>query len=360
MGDSVDGGESLMALRLSRVLGSLIAIGLALLTASLFIGLAGANPVRAYYYMFVKGAFGNSVTAVETLVRATPILLVSLGLAVAFTARVWNIGAEGQLYMGGLVAAWVGLSLGGLPSSVGLTVMLLSSALAGAAWALIPAVLRAKYEINEIFTTVIMNYIALYLVSYFLTGPLRDPVSQFPESPTLPQSLWMPRLVQGVRLHLGILVAILVITPIVHFLREKTTFGFRLKLVGANPEAARYSGTDIGSIVVLSMLISGLLAGLAGGIEVSAIQHKMRMELSPGYGFTGIAVALLGNLNAVGVLLASIFMGAVINGSYTMHRMAHIPVGMAYLIQGLVIVFAVASEPISERIFRKEVVESAD
>ncbi len=337
-----------------KVMSSLIAVLLALLVSALVILLAGANPVEAYYYLGY-GSFGNFVTLVETLVRSTPILLVSLGLSICFTAKVWNIGAEGQLYIGGLAAAIVGLACRNLPGCVAIPIVLSSSGAAGLLWAFIPAILKAKYEINEIFTTVIMNYIGLYFVSYMLHGPLKDPISQFPESPTLPLHIWLPKLIHGTRFHLGILIALLIFVPLTYYLREKTIFGFELKLYGANPKTAVYSGVKPEKVVLLSLLISGLLAGLAGGIEVTAIQHKMRLEISPGYGFTGIAVALLGQLNAIGVLAASIFMGAIINGSYTMHRMAKIPVGMAYFIQGLLIVFVVAGNILYERMARETI-----
>ena len=235
-------------------------------------------------------------------------------------------------------------------------VIFFNAGLAGAAWAFIPAYLKAKYEVNEVFTTLMMNYVAIYFVSYMLHGPLKDPVSQFPESPILPLNVWLPKIIPGTRFHLGIVIAIAIATPTIYFLREKTSFGFELKLYGANPKAAQYSGVKVEKVVFMSLLISGFLAGLAGGVEVTAIQHKMRLDLSPGYGFTGIAVSLLGQLNGIGVLLASVFMGGIINGSYTMHRMAHIPVGMAYFIQGLLIVFVIAGNLLYEK-FVKEAIE---
>lgn len=336
-------------LLLIRMATSFFAVGLTLVVGAVFIVLAGSDPFTAYYWMY-QGSLGSLPIMVETLVRSTPILLVSQGLAVAFTAKLWNIGAEGQMYMGGMLASIAAIMLQRLPGYSTLPVILLLGGLAGAFWALIPAVLKAYYKINEVFTTLILNYIALYLVSYLLLGPFRDPVSQFPETQTISKELWLPIVLQGTRLHAGVLLAVFIATPVVYFILKKTVFGVRLAILGANPEAARYSGINIVKEIVLSLVFSGFLAGVAGGVEVLGIQHKMRMEISPGYGYTGIAVALLGYLNPVGILLASLFIGGVMNGSSTMHRMAHIPVGMAYLIQSLAILFIMVGYLIQEKL----------
>jgi len=334
---------------LIRMATSLFAVGLTLLVGAVFIVLAGSNPFTAYYWMY-QGSLGGVSIMVETLVRSTPILLVSQGLAVAFTAKLWNIGAEGQLYMGGMLASIAAIMLQGLPGYSAIPVILLLAGLAGAFWALIPALLKAYYEINEVFTTLMLNYVALYIVSYLLLGPFRDPVSQFPETQTISKELWLPIMLQGTRLHAGVLLTVFIATPVVYFILKKTVFGMRLAILGANPEAARYSGINIVKEIVLGLVFSGFLAGVAGGVEVLGIQHKMRMEISPGYGYTGIAVALLGYLNPFGILLASLFMGGVMNGSTTMHRMARIPVGMAYLIQSLAILFIMVGYLIQERL----------
>ena len=336
-------------LLLIRMATSLLAVGLTLLVGAVFIVLAGSDPFTAYYWMY-QGSLGGVSIMVETLVRSTPILLVSQGLAVAFTAKLWNIGAEGQLYMGGMLASIASIMLQGLPSYSAIPVILLLAGLAGGFWALIPALLKAYYEINEVFTTLMLNYVALYIVSYLLLGPFRDPVSQFPETQTISKELWLPIMLQGTRLHAGVLLTVFIATPVVYFVLKKTVFGMRLSILGANPEAARYSGINIVKQIVLSLVLSGFLAGVAGGVEVLGIQHKMRMEISPGYGYTGIAVALLGYLNPFGILLASLFMGGVMNGSTTMHRMARIPVGMAYLIQSLAILFIMVGYLIQERL----------
>lgn len=335
-----------------RVAISIIVIGAAFLVGAILITIAGSNPLIAYFWLF-KGSFGSFSSLAETLIRTTPILLVSQGLAIAFTARLWNIGAEGQLYIGGMSAAALAIYISNWSPSIGIPVLLLISGLAGAAWAFLPAFLRAYYEINEILTTIMLNYIASYFVSYLLNGPFRDPVSLFPETQTIDTKLWLPLVVQGTRLHIGVLLAILIVTPFAFFFLSKTSIGVELAILGSNPEAARYSGLNSKKLIILSLLISGFLAGLAGGVEVLGIQHKMRLEISPGYGFTGIAVALLGYLNPIGVLLASFFLGGIINGSTTMHRMALIPVGMAFIIQALIILFIMLGYYAEEKLIRR-------
>jgi len=327
----------------------IISVIMALAILSLVIYLIGVDPAKALYYLYF-GMLGNYNYVSETLIRATPILLVSLGLAIAFSAKVWNIGAEGQLYMGGLIAAMVALNSSNLPSAIAIPLIWLAAGIAGALWAFIPAILKAKYEINEIFTTIMMNYIAIYFTSYMLHGPLRDPMSHFPETPTIPENTWLPRIIPGYRFHAGALFSLVVLVPLVYILLSRSTLGFKLRLIGSSRETARYCGIDVEKGIVYAMLLSGFFAGLAGANEVTGVVFKMRPEISPGYGFTGIAVALLGRLNAIGVALASIFMGGLINGSYTMHRMAKVPVGVAYFVQGLLIILVVVGEYILRRV----------
>lgn len=328
---------------------SLFSVVLAIGVVALVIYVMGINPAEALYYLYY-GALGNYNYVSELFVRSTPILLVSLGLAIAFTARIWNIGAEGQLYIGGLVAAIVALNSAHLPSIIAIPLIWITAGIAGALWALIPAYLKAKYEINEVFTTLMMNYVAIYFVSYMLHGPLMDPVSLFPETPTLPENTWLPRIFPGYRFHIGILLSLFVLVPFTYFILMRTSFGFKLRLIGSGYEVAKYSGVNIEKYIIYTMLLSGFFAGLAGANEVTGVVLKMRPDISPGYGYTGIAVALLGRLNPIGVALASIFMGAIINGSYTMSLKARVPVGLAFLIQGIIIITVVIGEFIIRRL----------
>jgi len=333
---------------------ALSTIGLAFFAGIIIISSVGKDPLQAYYWLF-QGAFSPPAIP-ETLIRATPLLLISIGLATVFKARIWNIGAEGQFYVGGMVTAILSILLKDAPPSLAFPVIVLVAGLGGALWALPPAILKATYGINEVITTLMFNYVAIYLVSYLLHGPFRDPVSMFPETETINPALWAPIVVQGTRLHVGVLLAFAVVVPLAYFFLRWTAFGLKLDVLGSSARTAQYANINVTRLVIQAMLISGFLAGLAGGFEVLGIQHKMRLELSPPtspYGYTGIAVALLGYLNPLLIALTSFFLGGIINGSMTMHRMAQIPVGMAGIIQALIIIFVLASYFVEDKLAKK-------
>lgn len=332
---------------------ALMAVGAAFLVGAIILYLAGVNPATAYYWLFY-GAF-SATSFIETLVRATPLLLVSLGLAIAFTARIWNIGAEGQLYIGAILTAITGLFIQNIPQPLAIPMLLMIAGVGGAAWAMLPAILKAYYGINEIITTLMLNYVAIYIVSYLLHNPFRDPISLFPETATLPEQLWMPIILPGTRLHLGTILAFSTI-PIVYLILKRTAFGMKLEILGSGRRTAEYARINVARLIIKSMLVSGFLAGIAGGVEVLGIQHKMRLEISPSispYGYTAIAVALLGYLNPILIAVTSIFLGGIINGSMTMHRMANVPVGMAGIIQALMIIFIMLGYYIEDRFASK-------
>lgn len=312
----------------------------------------GLDPFKSLG-LILWGGVGNTHNIIETLVAASPLLLVSQGLAISFTAKVWNIGAEGQIYMGGLVAAWVALMLKGLPGFLVIPLAIILGALAGMAWAFIPAVLRAYENINEIFTTLFMNYIAIYIVSYLLFGPLRDPLSFYPQTEILPKYLHIPVLLAKTRLHLGIIFAIFVVTPLAYLFLKRTSMGMNFEIFGSSERSAVYAGIDRKKIIMSALLISGFLAGLAGAVEVLAVQFTMRLTLSPGWGYTGIAVAILGYLHPLGVLAASLFFGAIYTGTFTFSAITSTPVGMANVIQGLVLIFVVAGALLERNVLRR-------
>ncbi|MCS7136640.1 MAG: ABC transporter permease [Nitrososphaerota archaeon] len=336
-----------MALALSTV-------GFAFLAGAIIISSIGKDPLEAFYWLF-QGAFSPSAIP-ETFIRATPLLLISLGLAVVFTARVWNIGAEGQFYIGGMMTAILSIMFKDVPAPLALPVIILIAGLGGAFWALTPAILKTLYGINEVITTLMLNYVAIYLVSYLLHGPFRDPISMFPETETINPALWIPIVIQGTRLHLGVLLAFLVAVPLAYLFLKRAVFGLKLDILGSSPRTAQYANINTTRLIIQAMLISGFLAGLAGGFEVLGIQHKMRLDLSPStspYGYTGIAVALLGYLNPLLIALTSFFLGGIINGSMTMHRMAQVPVGMAGIIQALIIIFVLMSYFVEDKLSKK-------
>lgn len=331
-----------------------ISITLALLVTSVLFLITGANPFLAYYWI-LYGAFGNVNLFIETLVRMTPILLVSLGLAVVFKAKVWNIGAEGQLYMGAMMGTIAAVSIGNTPFT--LIIGILAAILGGMAWASIPALMKTKLGINEVITTFLMNYVAIYLIQWLIAFPFRSSDSLFPESARLPSAALLPYLMPPSRLHLGVIITLFVVFPIVYLLMNRTTFGYKLKAVGENPEAARYGGINVKKTIFLALIFSGALAGIAGFFEVSGLQFRMRSSLSPGYGYTGIVVALLGNNNPIGVLLSSIFLAAIFNGASTMSRVMNQPQGIVDFIQGVLIIFVLGSEYIMRFLEKKGVVK---
>jgi ABC-type uncharacterized transport system permease subunit len=348
-----------MILKLSKstlrsIYKAIISIVLSFAVTSILFLITGDNPLVAYYYIFY-GAFGNVNLTIETLVRTTPIILVSLGLAIAFKCKVWNIGAEGQLYMGAMVGTITAVSLGNTPFT--LIIAIMAALLGGMAWASVPALMKTKLGINEVITTFLMNYVAVYFVQWLLTFPFRSQDSLFPESSRLPGAAILPSLLPPTRLHLGIILALIVAFPIIYFIMTKTTFGYKLKAVGENPEAAKYGGINVKKTTFLALVLSGALAGIAGFFEVSGIQFRMRASLSPGYGYTGIVVALLGANNPIGVALSSIFMAAIYNGSTTMSRALGQPQGIVDFIQGILVIFVLGSEYILRYLEKKGVIK---
>jgi ABC-type uncharacterized transport system permease subunit len=336
-----------LALRTHRRAGWLVAMGsLAATVTVVAISLAvgGHDPVPALTAL-VSGAFGSTDRLLSiTLVRSVPLILTGLAVALAFRAGVWNIGAEGQLYAGATVLTAVALWLPGLPGLVGLPLFLLLACLGGAAWAVVPAVLKVRSGTNEVITTLLMNFVAIYLAAYLLHGPLQESRGVFPQSDAIAQAARLPIVVPGTRLHLGFLLA-LVLAGALWLILARTAFGFRIRAVGASPRAARVSGRmQSDRIVVASLLLSGAIAGLAGGVEVAGVTFALYEDLSPGYGYTAIAVALLGGLRPAGVVLAGIFFGALQGGASAMQREAGIPAVWVNGIEAVVILAVVAMD----------------
>lgn len=308
---------------------------LALTAAALLMG--GHDPVTGLSAL-VGGALGSWDRLLSiTLVRAVPLMVTGLAVALAFRAGVWNIGAEGQFYAGATMAVWLGLILPRIPGPVGLVLVLGAAAVAGAAWAWVPAIMRARLGTSEVISTLLMNFVALYLAAYLVHGPLREPRGVFPQSESIPQAFRLPVLIPGSRLHAGLLLALLVGAGL-WFLMSRTAFGFRIRAVGASEEAARISGAiDTRAVMFRTLLVSGLIAGVAGGVELTGVTFALYEDLSPGYGYTAIAVALLGGLRPLGVMAAGLFFGALEGGASAMQRQAGIPAVWVSVIEALVI-----------------------
>ncbi len=282
-------------------------------------------------------AFGSG-----TLVRATPLILTGLAVAVAFRAGVFNIGAEGQFVVGAVAATAIALSLGSIPSLVAIPLMLLAGAAAGGAWAAIAATLRIRFHVLEVISTIMLNFIAGFAVSYLVRGPMQEPTRIYPQTETIAAAWQVPRLGPSTRLHVGFLVALAACAGVWWCVRF-TAGGFRLRAVGANADAARSAGQiDVTRVMHRAFVASGALAGIAGAIEVSGVTFALYENISPGYGYTAIAVALLARLNALGVVLTGIMFGALEAGATAMQRDAGVPSVMVSVIEACIVLALVA------------------
>jgi simple sugar transport system permease protein len=301
-----------------------------------------AEGIRTYFATGNNQDLIKSIYPVtESLVTATPYILTGLGVAVGFRCGLFNIGAEGQFFMGALGSAFVGYSIHGLPWFIHLPLAILGGAAAGALWGAIPGYLKAKFGAHEVVNTIMMNWIAFRLSDWLLNGPMK--ASGFrPVTPNIQEAAYLPRFFPDpLRLNWGFILA-LAVAALVYWLLFKTTIGFEIRTVGANPDAARYAGINIVRSFVLAMVISGGLAGLAGATQVLGVDHWVGQGFSAGYGFDAIAIALLGKSHPVGVVLAALLFGVLRGGATKMQSIAGIPIDIISIIQGLVIIFVAA------------------
>ena len=299
-----------------------------------------ANDFYAAIYPFTDG-----------LVAATPYIFAGLALALGFRANLFNIGAEGQIFLGAIFGAYIGYSITGLPTIIHLPLAILAGALGGAVWGFIPGWLKAKTGGHEVINTIMMNYIAFRLSDWLLTGPMKRPNSFNPITPNVQPSAIFPKFFgEPVRLHLGFIIALLTVWLVSWYL-FKTKYGFELRTVGANSRAARYAGINVPTGIILAMTLSGALAGLAGANEVLGVNHNLAMAFSSGYGFDAIAIALLGNSQPLGVLLAALLFGFLRSGATNMMLKTSIPIDIISVVQAFVLVF-VAAPAIIRTIYR--------
>jgi ABC-type uncharacterized transport system permease subunit len=300
------------------------AIAVTILVASLLVLAAGANPLSVFG-LVLKGAAGSQFALMETLTRATPLIFTGLAVAVAFRAKLWNIGAEAQLYAGAILTVVLGTGALPLPAFILLPLMAIFAALAGAMLLLGPAVLKVRFGVDEVVTTLLLNFVMILFVSMLLEGVLKDPMGLgWPQSQKLIADARLPRIVTGRRLHYGFVLA-LVSALTVWFVMKKTTLGYEMRAVGHNPEAARFAGMPVNRILLKTALISGGLAALAGFSEVAGLKGNLTLDLSPGFGYSGIVVAMLAMLNPLGVVVAAIFVAGIFVGADAMSRTAGVP-----------------------------------
>ncbi|HKK97916.1 MAG TPA: ABC transporter permease [Marivita sp.] len=311
----------------------LAAILCALLLAAGLIGAAGVNPLAAYGEM-LRGAFGSRLSLTEMFTRATPLILTGLAAAVAFRARLWNIGGEGQFFMGALVTAWIGHSLG-LPGPIGMAVLLVCGMAAGALLLAGPAYLRLHFGVDEVVTTLLLNFIVILFVGLMIEGPLRDPLAfGWPQSVPVDSAYRFADLVPRTRLHMGLLVA-LAAAGIVWLILTRTVFGVETRAAGLNAKAAAFAGISLPRTIMGVALLSGALAGLAGAVEVMGVTGGVTTTMSPGFGYAGIVVAMLAALHPAGVVVAAVFVATVFVGADAMSRATGVPSFIADVIVAL-------------------------
>jgi simple sugar transport system permease protein len=339
----------------------LLAIVTAVILGGLIIKSVGGDPFAAYRGL-VQGAFGSKKALSETAVWATPYIFAGLAVAFAFKGGLFNIGAEGQLAFGAVTAALIGYALPkwighDIPAFIHIPLAVGLGMLAGALWAAIPGALKAYTGGHEVINTIMMNYIALNITSFLLNGPMKDPnpLNVVARTPAIAKSARIPPIFDGLRVHWGFVLALLV-AVLIWWILQKTTLGFEIRTVGANPDAAKYAGINVQRTIIISMAISGLLAGLAGAIEVTALNYRHELGFAVGYGFDAIAIALLGKTNPFGVVLAAILFGAMRNGGTRMQFLTQIPVDIISVIQALILLF-VAADAIIRFIYRIRVRE---
>lgn len=314
----------------------------ALLLAAVPISFAGAPILEAYRVMF-EGALGSRFALTEVVARATPLILTGLAVAVAFRARLYNIGAEGQLYMGALAAVFVGSGRFDGPMPLMIAAVLVAGALAGALMMLVPTLLKVKLGADEVVVTLLLNFVVALFVQMMIEGPMKDPMSLgWPQTEAILDSATLPKLVEKTRVHAGLIVA-LVAAVGVHLLLKRTTVGFEIRAVGAGPAAARFAGMNVTAAMLTVGALSGALAGLAGVGEVAGLKGYLTADLSPGYGYAGIVVAMLAGLSPLGVILAALWVAAVFVGADSMSRAINVSSYIANLVVALALLTVLLS-----------------
>ena len=324
--------------KLTQVWVLLFSVIFALIVVGVLLIFTHTNPIKAYSRMFM-GAFGSGFAISETIVESIPLILMAVGLALTFKMSFWNIGSEGQFHIGAIAATWIAYSYINHSPYMTLTLMFLFSFFAGGAWLLIPALLKLYLNINEIITTLLMNYIAFFTMIYLVYGPWKDPARHgFPFTPLYPKNARLPIVVPGTRIHLGIVFAI-IFAFIIWFLINKTSFGYEIRLTGKSIKSAKYAGINVLRNTILIALIGGGVAGIAGMSEVSGIIHMLQRQISPGYGYMAIIVAFLSNLDPFAIIIVSFFIAGLLVSGDQLQIIMNLPIGIVYILQATIFIF---------------------
>lgn len=324
----------------------IVAVAAAMGIGAIVFAMVGADIIKAYTVILTE-PLKDMIGITEIIVRAIPLSLIALGIAIAFRSGILNIGAEGQMLMGILASSATAIAFASLPKPILVPLSILAGAAGGALWGGIAGVLKARLGVNEILSTVMLNYIAAQFYTFLLRGPMMDPEelvtgSGTPQTVRMPRGAWLDRLLPGTRLHAGVYIAI-GLAIVVFFLLWRTTAGFRMRAAGAEAKAARYSGVKVQRYLVIAMLLSGAFAGIAGSVEVLGVHRRAIEGISGGYGFTGIVVALFGGLHPAGIIPASMFFGLLLLGADMTQRLADVPANMVLVLQGAIILAIVSA-----------------
>ena len=319
----------------------LIALMASLTVSGLLMASVGQNAFEAFWALF-EGAFLGTDAIMDTLLRATPLIFTGLATVVAFRARIWSIGQEGQLVMGAIFAYGASIMFSGLPSVLLIPLVIIMGFVGGALLGGFCGWLKYRFKVDEVISTVMLNYIVGYFLTYLLSGPWRSKGSYYLQTEEVVKQALYPVLVEGYQLHIGFLVAILT-TVFMYFLIRKTPLGYDIKALGMNPTAFRYKGANIPKMFVLVMMISGGVAALAGAGELLGVHGRLNMDISMGLGFTGIIVAMIGGLTSIGTFFAAFLFGGLVNGGYVMQVMTGVPLSMVYASQAIILLFFLCS-----------------
>ncbi len=331
--------------RLRNAVPQIIAILLAFLVGAIVLWATGYSPINAYMAV-LTGAFGDVYGIGQTLTKATPLIFTALAFLFAFKCGLFNIGAEGQLLIGGFTAALVGIYFSDLPTYVHLPLALLAGAAGGALWGFIPGILKARLGAHEVITSMMLSYVALYITSYMVNYPFKAPPGWVAQTVFVAPSAELPRILAPTQLSASIFIAI-AMTAIVALMLNRTVLGYEVRAIGLNTPAAESNGINVKKTMVLAFVISGTLAGLGGAGEILGVHRRFIDGFSPGYGFDGLAVALIGGLNPIGAVFAAILFGALRAGGMTMNTITGVPIDIVSVLQGLVVLFVAAPRLIS-------------
>lgn len=322
------------------ILAAALSIALGLLIGALFLLFSGQNPVAAYTSL-LKGAFGTPARLAETFVKMTPFLILAISVSISFKCGVWNIGAEGQLIVGAITSFWAAMTFHFLPPVLLLPLTAVAGMVGGTLWSGIAGVLKAYFNANEVITTSMLNFIAVYLLAYMVNGPLKDPEGfNFPQSRLIPESLELPRLLTGSRLNIAFLVALGLVIATLLFWRS--TVGFRMEIVGASRRVATHVGLNVKRTIILVSIISGAIAGLAGWGEIFGVHFRLIEAIAVGMGSLAVVVALIGELHPLGMVVSAFLFASLVVGGNAMERSAGVPFALVDVINGSIILIVLA------------------